>query len=489
MRMKSLFTICLTALALLAGQLQAQVNGTASRPITSTVEKPVYYYIESAANGTVAMGANAAKNYLGNLLYAPTSTAGVQLKHELMATITGAGVSIDNAIWQIVNEGGVVKLKNKGTGLFLVDARFGNTANANQFIATALNTPATQYSLRNSNQTNPSVAWNNVANGNYIDRWGSTAANSQVAWFFIVAPGSEANYSEYYAQTLKIELLGSITKAENLVSGFVSEGIVYTAENKTTMTDAIATAQAVYDNATSTDQQVLDAKTALDAAMTTYKATAVVNPEKLLSENTTNDRWYRIKNTATHVYAKDKVMSAGIRVTGEKFTYEVAAEDDKQLFRVELTDDKTKIKNIINKKDGKFVAPTGAVSDTAFVVTNSFALNILTDGASLNIKPSSLAALHAQEANVHIVNWAGDAGSASAWVFEFALETPKVITSTTEIDSKYRVLVNNRTISVEGVNDYQIYSVTGQRQALNTRLQQGVYIVKSSEFTTKVMVK
>lgn len=487
--MKSLFTICLTALALLAGQLQAQVNGTASRPITSTVEKPVYYYIESAANGTVAMGANAAKNYLGNLLYAPTSTAGVQLKHELMATITGAGVSIDNAIWQIVNEGGVVKLKNKGTGLFLVDARFGNTANANQFIATALNTPATQYSLRNSNQTNPSVAWNNVANGNYIDRWGSTAANSQVAWFFLVVPGSEANYSEYYTLAIKSELLGSISKAENLVSGFVSEGIVYTQENKTILADAKTTAQAVYDNAASTDQQLLDAKTALDAAITTFKATAVVTPEKLLSENTASDRWYRIKNTATHAYAKDKVMSVGARVTGEKFTFEAAVEEDKQLFRVELTDDKTKIKNIINKKDGKFVAPNGAVSDTAFVVTNSFALNILTDGISMNIKPSSVAALHAQEANTHIVNWAGDSGSASAWVFEYVMETPKVITSTSQIDSKYKVLVNNRIITVDGVKSYEIYSVTGQRQALNVSLQQGVYIVKSSEFTAKVMVK
>lgn len=52
--MKTIFTYGMLALALIAGtgQLQAQVNGTAAKAIPSTAEKPVFYYIESAADGS-----------------------------------------------------------------------------------------------------------------------------------------------------------------------------------------------------------------------------------------------------------------------------------------------------------------------------------------------------------------------------------------------------------------------------------------------------
>lgn len=713
--MKTIFTYGMLALALLAGsgQLQAQVNGAAAKPIVSTVEKPVYYYIESAANGTVVLGTSVNNNLVGNLLYVPSyTTLPTNLKYDLKANIT----SEDNAIWQLVNEGGVVKLKNKGSGLFMVDSRNGNTANTNNFLAESLNTQYTatsQYRLRNTNQTSPGVAWYSAANGNYLDRWGSSAPYSQVAWYFIVVPGSEANYEEFLVPSVKADLATKITSVQSVLTnssegndvgkftassrtnltnaigiaqgvydntastssdyiaaisnletaklayisagvtpvisdetttkwyflqgsrpansymtstgsklpilgktvipddtqlwkfvantrgtanGFalvnkatgeylsantpfntaipsvdtvptnnlkfivsdiftnktariwienatgsvpafrlhagnssvlnwngnaydnsswlildyslalktflsesitkatvllqnVSDGIVYTSENRTLLTNAIADAQAVYDNASTTDQQFKDAKVALDAAISSYAATAVVNPEKLLSENTGNYRWYRIKSTATHAYAKDKVISLGTRTVGGKFTFEAAvADDDKQLFRVELTEDKSKVKNIINKFAGNYLAPNGAVSDTAFVA-NDFAITLLVDGRSVNIKPAAANALHAQESGAHMVNWAGDAGSASAWLFEFVVETTNVLTSASELEFNYRVIVQDGRISVEGAESFEIYSVTGQRQQLNAVLSPGVYIVKSSAFAAKVLVR
>jgi len=716
MLMKTIFTYGMLAIALLAGsgRLQAQVNGTAAKAIASTAEKPVYYYIESAADGTVNMGANAGKDYRGNLLYVPNSTDGVNIKHDKLETITAVPLTIDHAIWQMIIVNDSVKLKNKATGLYMKDARFARTASATRFTAFPLNTAAPlQYSLKTSDQASPGVAWNSAANGNYIDRWGSTAPFSQVAWYFIVAPGSEANYAELYPAAVKVDLNAKITSTQamltttavgdqpgkfteaartalqgaidaaqsvhdNAASGAtefeaaienlntavqtylgscvkpaisdetttkwyflqgtrpansymtstgskapilgrtvvpddtqlwkfvantkgtangialvnkatgeylsantpfntaissvdtmpsnnlrfivsdiytnktarfwienvtgstpvfrlhagnsnvlnwngnaydnsswlildysfalktflseslakaddllnkVSEGIVYTAENRTALGNAKSAAQTVYDNAASTDQQLIDAKAALDAAIGSHIATATVNPEKLLSENPGNYRWYRIKSTATHAYAKDKVISMGTRLTGAKFTFEAAvADDDKQLFRVELTDDKSKVKNIINKSAGHFMAPNGAISDTAFVA-NDFAVLKLTDGRSVNIKPTDVNALHAQESGAHMVNWAGDAGSASAWMFEFVVETPKVVTSTGATDASYRVVVRDRVISVEGADRFEVYSLTGQRLAHNVVLPAGVYIVKAPQFTVKVLVR
>lgn len=713
--MKTIFTYGMLALALItgSGQLQAQVNGTAAKAIASTAEKPVFYYIESAADGSVFMGTNPGKDYRGNLLYVPTTTSGVNIKHDKLETITAIPLTADFAIWQMIIENDTVKLKNKATGMYMKDARFARTTSATRFTAFPLNAAAPlQYSLKTSDQASPGVAWNSTANGNYIDRWGSTAPFSQVAWYFIVAPGSEANYAELYPAAVKIDLSAKITSTQamltttavgdqpgkfteasrttlqsaidaaqavhdNAASGAadyeaaivtlntaiqqylnscvkpaisdetttkwyflqgtrpansymtstgskapilgktvipddtqlwkfvantrgtangialvnkatgeylsantpfntaissvdtvptnnlrfivsdiytnktarfwiehatgstpafrlhagnssvlnwngnaydnsswlildysfalktflsesllsadnlltkVSDGIVYTAENKTALTTAKATAQAVYDNQASTDQQMIDAKAALDSAISAYIATATLNPEKLLSENQGNDRWYRIKSTSTHAYAVDKVISAGVRAVGEKYTFEAVAEADAQLFRVELTDDKLKVKSIINKKEGKYMAPNGAISDTAFVA-NEFSLAVLTDGRSLNIIPTGVNALHAQQTGSHIVNWAGNAGSASAWMFEFVAETAKVVTSTTHPEATYRVMVQDGIITVDGVESFEIYALTGQRQPLNVALQAGVYIVKTNAFTAKVMVR
>lgn len=51
-------------------QLTAQVNGTAARPLVSTAEKPVYYYIENQS---------ATAGYTGNVLL-PRATTGVKIK-------------------------------------------------------------------------------------------------------------------------------------------------------------------------------------------------------------------------------------------------------------------------------------------------------------------------------------------------------------------------------------------------------------------------
>lgn len=719
--MKKILLLAALTIGAAAQFVSAQVNGSAAKPLVSTVDKPVYYYIESAANGTVVLKAGETNNYLGNLVYAPTATNGTMIKHDLKATITGAAISIDNAIWQLVNEGGIVKLKNKGTGLYLDEARWGRTTVTSPFSAEALNTQYTansQYRLRNSNQASPAVAWYTTANGNYLDRWGSTAPNSQVAWFFIVVPGSEANYEELLSLGVKADLAAKITATQAVLTN-TSEGTnigQFSAGARTTLTNEITTAQGVYDNSSSTsanyitsianleaakwaylatavtpvisnesttkwyliqglrpantyitsggigatvtgttlvpndaqywkfvantngtadgitlvnkatgeyinadlanntniatvaampvknlrlipsdiftngtarfwientgstlsfrlhagnsatmnwygnaydnsswliteyitllkstlqtaitsaqtmlvntvdgsefgqysgtgrsalssaiataqavfadgtktEQEVIDATTALNTAITNYKATCNTNVNSLLSTTQGMYRWYWIRNTATHAYAVGKVMSQGTRAVGAQFTYEAKVTNPKpnpvQLFRFETTID-GKIANIVNGL-GNVIASNGYIATTP-TAENTFALNLLSDGISFNIKPASLNALHAQESGSHIVNWAGDAGTASAWVFDYAMET--TVADATALNqtekSEYRISTVNRTITVEGVNNFEVYSVTGQKQNRERALQSGVYFVKIGDFTQKVMVK
>ncbi len=302
-----------------------------------------------------------------------------------------------------------------------------------------------------------------------------------------------------YSSALKRFLTETATRAtallENTLEG--AEFGMYPAESRATLTTAIATAVAVADGGEATDAELTAAKITLENAMAEYRASIHKNPELLLSTNPNQYRWYWIRNTATHAYAVGKVISAGTRLTGEKYTFEAKADSvsDAQLFRFELTEDKLKVQNMVNKLYGNYVSINGAIMDTAYYaitdtaqVVKEFELIPLTDGISFNIKPAGVNALHAQQSGSHIVNWAGGAGSASAWALDFAVETPKT-TSVAEPETNVRIRIANRIISVEGTDRYEIYSVTGSRMQKNVSLNTGIYIVRTPELTTKVMVQ
>lgn len=492
--MKKNFTYCLMALLIFisfATPANAQVNGTAAKPLVSNAEKPVYYYIESASNGTVKMGANNGLNLLGNLIYVPTTTSGVRLKHDLLANITGTTINLnaDVALWQILNEGGLLKLKNKATGMYMDASDKAVTTTTYSFLATVYNTTPTQYYIKNSN-TNPSNAWTL----NNLDKWGyfTPSENSQIAWYFIVAPGSEANYADALNAQIKTDFDAKVLQAQSLLAVTI-EGAdfgQYNAESRTTLSAAIADAVAVQGDDNKTNEEIVTATNTLNTAIATYKSAVNSSPVSLISASGSNYRWYWIKSTSAHAYAQNKVISAGTRILGEKFTFEPKAAEvsDVQLFRFELTEDQTKVLNIINKAGG-YMANNGAIATTS-TADNNFALNLLADGYSFNIKPTSLNAIHAQETGAHIVNWPGDAGTSSAWVFEYALETPRITTALNNSEmSEYKIKVSDRIISVEGESEFEIYSVTGQKLDKQFRLATGVYFVKLNNATVKVIVR
>ncbi|MHB9054640.1 MAG: hypothetical protein ACYC2P_00610 [Paludibacteraceae bacterium] len=467
--------------------VNAQVNGTAAKPLVSTTDKPVYYYIESAADGTVKMGSNAGKNYLGNLLYestatgssgSPSSVTAWMLKHDLMATITGAGYSIDNALWQIVDEGGVVKLKNKGTGHFMIESRWAYTSTTAQFITTSLNTPATQYCFRNSTQTSFGVAWNNAANGNYIDRWSYTGANSQIAWFFLVAPGSETNYQDLYVSAVKSDLAAKITAMQTVLDN-TSEGTdpgKFTADARTAFANAKSAAQTIYDNASSTVENYLTTITNLETAKWTFLSSAI---KPIISDATTT-RWYFLQGLRP---ANSYMTSTGSKA---QILGKTVIPDDTQLWKfVANTRGTANGFAIVNKATGEYLSANTpfntAISSTDTIPTNNLqfiASDIFTNNTTrfwIENAAGSTPAFRLHAGNSSILNWNGNAYDNSSWLVLDYINTLKVLLQTSLTNAQ-----NLLAASVEGsdVGQYPAANRADLQTAITNA--QGIYDAPAS---------
>lgn len=417
-------------------------------------------------------------------------------------TSTGAAAQVysyavvpnDNQLWKFVasttGTANGFAMVNKATGTYL-DA---NTAyNTNIFTVTAEPTNNLRYIASDIYSDKTIRFWIEHATGSKPD-FRLHAGNPNVMNYNGNAYANSSWLIMDYNTALRPFLQTAITDATNLLST-TTEGTdfgQYTAANRSTLQSAITTAQGVYNNSSASSTEIETATSTLNTAANSYKATINANPTSLLSSNTENLRWYRIKSTSSSAYATGKVISAGTRVTGNKFTFETPADPvtDAQLFRFVLTADNSKVLHIINKKDSKFMASNGAIAD-ASTSGNDFTLTALSDCKSFNIKPTSLNAIHAQEAGSEIVNWAGLAGSSSAWVLDFVKEETKISTGTNHnlMQQTYIIRTANKVITVDGVENFEVFSISGQKQNKTQALESGIYIVRIQNQAFKVNVK
>ncbi len=228
-------------------------------------------------------------------------------------------------------------------------------------------------------------------------------------------------------------------------------------------------------------QAYIDAIETLKQAKATLLGAINKNLNTLLSKDATKYRWYAIKSTSSHAYATNKVITS--KDATDKFKFEDQNNSDEQLFRFEVVGNKVVI---INKANEKYLGQSGAVSDAGV----EFALNVLDDAYSFNIKQDGQKPLHAQEYGSEIVSWIGGKGTSSAWVFDFVKETPKEVTSVNDVKgTNFDVVVANGRINVVGVDNFSVFTVAGQRVSANQTLQSGVYVVKVDNFVQKVVVK
>lgn len=487
--MKKIYHLILVAVLFMSAtfQLGAQVNGSAVKPIVSTAETPVYFYIESAADGTVNMGANPAVNHLGSLIYAPSSTVGVIFKHDLIDNITST-VSADNAMWQLVSENGSVKLKNKGTSLYMKDCKLGVTTTDFKFTATPFADNPTRYYLNTSDQKSYTLAWKN----NTLDRWSYVEGNSQIAWFFIIAPGSEENYIKVLAESYKTELSSTIAASQNFLDTSV-EGTdpgQFTSASRTTFASAIAGATEVLNTAT-TNEAVQAGTDALKSAKSTYISSTNM---PIISDATAG--WYYIKGTRPeNTYITDK-------------------SDDNTIFNTTLIPDDTQIWKFVvntsgtangfaiqNKSTSEYIntdlANNQKLNSVATLPVNNLKFipsDILSEGLLHfwieNAEGSSPALrLHGggEGHNYNVMNWTGGPYDNSSWKI---IPVPDTSTSTKDVENtQFKIAINNGVISVDGVNSFELYSISGQKVNEIAAQSSGVYILKVNEFYKKVIIR
>ena len=431
--MKKLLFFIILLLAGMSAGISAQVNGIATDPVVSEdPANPVYFYIESASDSSFVL-AGYSGDFRGNVIISPDAPGKlIHNKPEFAPTA-------DHTLWAIVEEFGVPVLKNKATGFYMTGSHSATaTGSANlKFFWTNL-AGSKQYLIRSNDAASYTATWKN----NFCDRYSNQGLtiNSMAAWYFIVAN------PEQLQTILKKTLQSKLSLANNLLTE-TKEGTdfgQYSAESRTDLAAEIENAQAVYDYEQSTLEEINLAITYTDMAVEAFKSRINTNPEALLSTNPDNYRWYWIRNYGYNSpWCYNKVISAGERVVGERYAYEEKTDPpaDNQLFRFELTEDKTRVLRIIDRL-GNHLSPTGYIS-TVSAEGNTFSLNPQDDGIAFWIQPSQVSSpLRANDQNPYIDNWLYLAGGASSWVFDFAKDVAKI--------PRFE---NPRTITVQSSNE------------------------------------
>ena len=426
---KNLF-FSLIVLACMSAGLSAQVNGIATDPVVSEdPANPVYFYIESASDSSFVL-AGYSGDFRGNVIISPNAPG------KLIHNKPSFAPTVDHTLWAIVKEFGVPVLKNKATGYYMTGSHTATaTGSANlKFFWTNL-AGSKQYLIRTNDAASYTATWKN----NLCDRYSNQGLtlNSMAAWYFIVAN------PEQLQTILKSSLLGRLTKATKLLND-TKEGSdfgQYTTENRDELRAEFDNSQAVYDNETSSIDEIKVAIQYIDLAMEKFKTTINKDPQVLISTNPDNYRWYWIRSYGyDSEWCYNKVISAGSRAVGERYIYEAKTDPpaENQLFRFELTEDKKSVLSIIDRL-GNHMSATGYIS-AASTEGSTFSLNPQDDGIAFWIKPTTVAPLRANESGV-IDNWLYLAGGASSWVFDFAMDVPKIPRVATP-----------RTVSVQSAN-------------------------------------
>lgn len=158
--------------------------GTVGIPRMSNDVAPIYYYIQSASDGSHSFNSYTG-DFRNNVMISP-ATAGKIIHNKLSAATTS-----DHALWQIVNVSEVTLLKNKATGWFMVGSHSVG-ASGSAYSSTSLEAAPNQFIMKTADVTSYTNTWQN----NLCDRLSLvTTANSMLAWYFVVEPGSLSNYN------------------------------------------------------------------------------------------------------------------------------------------------------------------------------------------------------------------------------------------------------------------------------------------------------
>ncbi len=308
--------LLILSIILSTGFAGAQINGTAGQPLPSDAQNPVYYFIESASDGSFTFNSFTG-DFRGNVIICPASAG------KLMHKPLSAAPTVDHALWAIVNISGNNYLKNKATGMYMS----GSHSAAVDYTGKTFN-----YVLIGNNQyrmytTDAGSSCTNTWKDNLCDRLNTGfQLNSMTAWYFIAQPQTP----------LEVAILTARSAVLNSKQG-IHPG-QYSSESRTTLNAAIAAAESVRDNASATEEDKTTATTTLNNAITAYN-----NSKNVIKISTNeNEYWYFIKgqrgSTALSLFAENQ--GAGKQVLNKERSLK-----DTQLWKVVANGDGYVIQN------------------------------------------------------------------------------------------------------------------------------------------------
>ncbi len=377
-------------------------------PIVSTNDNEKWYYIQAERPDNTYMTASG--GFVPDNAIIPDNT---QL-WKLVENTTTANSSTGFA------------LVNKATGEYI-----GTDVNNNNKFPTQAGMPNNKLKFRvSTTKTNGTYRFfiENATNSTPALRF--HAGGSYHNWSAMNYTGNETDhctwlfwsYEDAQRKFLQ-DALALVTKLINAPTG--TEFGKYNAD-KAPLISAKNQAQDVYDNSDATGQQLENAVAALNTQINTFKAAFVQDKTVLTGTDATKYKWYTITSAATaHPTILGQVVSSNGKNLEDPFRIEDKPTNvpDAQLFRFELDSEKLKI---INKANGKYMDNFAKISNTAGL----FSLVLLEDQFAFNINNSTgneHKALHVGQANGDLTIWNNDAGTGSAWVFDYVKTTTTTI--------------------------------------------------------------
>ena len=280
------------------------------------------------------------------------------------------------------------------------------------------------------------------------------------------------------------------------------EGVEFGQYTKASMDawNAVIVAEEAKNPETITAEEMYNGQATLDAATkglivnTDIKSLIATNPD-------TKYKWFRIINNQFSIgYASGKAISSNGRSETEPYTWEDKDEtSDAQLFRFELNATEAKVLNIINKATSLYVDAFGTMMANS-TEDNEFEITQIETGHSFWIDPTietvdednptityPVEPLYAAHTGSNIVNRLNAVGSASSWIFDYAKTT--WISALKQVDeSIYKVHVNAGIVTIDGIENFEVYSITGQKQNHKAALEGGVYVVKINNSSKKIII-
>jgi hypothetical protein len=352
-------------------------------------------------------------------------------------TSTGAGANLfskavipdDTQLWKIVpntNPLGTTNgyaLVNKKTGEYL-NTDIGN----NLVLNTTPNMPMLNVVFNIS-----TIMTNGVARF-WVENAGTTSADATLCTFRLHAGdgvfnaknwyGNRTDNSSWLLMDYSISLKGFLKDAITAANVMVNDPNVpvttaigqylYPAGAQTTLAAAVAVAQAVYDNASATDVDVIAAKVKLDAAVIFCKGTR----SQFITSTAANPRWFVIRNLnrADAAGVKNQVISTNGVVENGGLIYESQANANDQLWRFEINP--TGGAKIISAAQ-----PTLGIQRTVYNTPQNLAAVASASGYSIDILGTGYRLTDSIGNSLHgyngkLITWNDGAGTATNWAIE-----------------------------------------------------------------------